>query len=165
MHVIIDCWYRHHQRTERKTFLEKHKEEKRQRFSLVPDKPKIEEAKVYETLFKRNSTAVVISVVPGFDQAPETSRMESLVEPNLPAKLDSLYDRKNYCLSENDLFELSNKTFEHLKVTQEEADFLEKSTRAQSKSTVWYDHRIGRITASHFYEVLKHKWAWTQAQG
>lgn len=44
--------------------------------------------------------------------------------------------------------------FENL---QEESDFLEESTRKQSNTQTWYDHRKGRITASHFHDVLRYK--------
>ena len=47
--------------------------------------------------------------------------------------------------------------FENLKILQEESDFLEESTRKQSNTQTWYDHRKGRITASHFHDVLRYK--------
>ena len=46
-----------------------------------------------------------------------------------------------------------NDVFTNLKVTKDEADYLEKSTRLQSQSTLWYEHRVGRITASIFRKV------------
>ena len=39
---------------------------------------------------------------------------------------------------------------QELVVTQAEADYLEQSTRLQSQSLTWFNHRRGRITASKF---------------
>ncbi len=38
---------------------------------------------------------------------------------------------------------------------EEQAVFLEKSTDGQSSSCLWYDHRVGRITASRFGSIAK----------
>ena len=40
-------------------------------------------------------------------------------------------------------------------VTQEEANYLEESTRLQSQSLLWFKHRTGRITASKFLAVKR----------
>ena len=45
--------------------------------------------------------------------------------------------------------------FLSISITKEEAAYLEECTRFQSKSTLWYDHRKGRITASMFYSVFR----------
>lgn len=42
---------------------------------------------------------------------------------------------------------------EAIKITQEEADLVSKSTREQSKDSKWKD-RIGRITASKAHDVI-----------
>ena len=104
--------------------------------------------------------SVVFSVVPGFqstvplvaiDHEPEPS-----MEPNLPPSLLDYYDAKYLNCSETELSVIAIDICDKLKVTQEEADFLETSTREQSVSTVWHDYRKGRITASHFHEVLRY---------
>lgn len=41
----------------------------------------------------------------------------------------------------------------HLKVTKEEAKFLAESTKLQSRSLVWHEHRMGRLTASKFEAI------------
>ena len=40
-----------------------------------------------------------------------------------------------------------------LKVTQEEADYLQQCTKLQTQSLLWFAHRRGRITASNFHSV------------
>ena len=41
-----------------------------------------------------------------------------------------------------------------IKLTEEQADFIENATKQQSNSLLWKDMRIGRITASIVYDVL-----------
>ena len=38
-------------------------------------------------------------------------------------------------------------------ITQEEATYLKELTKLQSQSTLWLEHKIGRITASKFHAV------------
>lgn len=42
-----------------------------------------------------------------------------------------------------------------LSVSTSEAEYLEEQTRLQSQSILWFEHRIGRITASKFAAVSK----------
>ena len=44
--------------------------------------------------------------------------------------------------------------FNGLKVSLEEAEYLEESTRFQSHSTLWVKHCVGHITASMFHKVV-----------
>ena len=43
---------------------------------------------------------------------------------------------------------------DELVVAKSEALYLELATRKQSASLEWFEHRIGRITASIVYQVL-----------
>ena len=42
-----------------------------------------------------------------------------------------------------------------LHVSEKEAEFLEKATKGQRTSCLWYDHRVGQITASTIGKVVK----------
>ena len=77
-------------------------------------------------------------------------------DPSLPQPLTDLYDPKNKALSTPDLEQACTRALNRIRVTHDEADFLEKSTVNQSKCLTWYEHRKGRITASHFYTVSRH---------
>ena len=103
-----------------------------------------------ESLHKAYPFAAVFTVVPGFSKAACATRE---VELKVPALLTTLYDSK-YSKMEKDELERAVNNIE-LKVTEEEALFLEKATRNQSRTCLWYDHRIGRITASMFGHVFK----------
>ena len=77
-------------------------------------------------------------------------------DPSLPQPLTDLYDPKNKALSTPDLEQACTRALNRIKVTHDEADFLEKSTVNQSKCLTWYEQRKGCITASHFYTVSRH---------
>ena len=61
-------------------------------------------------------------------------------------------------MSESELRQCCTEIFGNLNVTEEEAKFLESSTKAQSNSTIWHQYRKGRITASYFCDVSKYTW-------
>jgi hypothetical protein len=44
---------------------------------------------------------------------------------------------------------------QQLRITKEQQDFVERSTRAQSSTPVWHEQRIGRITASISHSVMR----------
>ena len=78
----------------------------------------------------------------------------SCSEPNLPFLLSSLF-KPEYCeLSPHDLHKKCEEIFNSLKVSTSEALYLEQITRKQSGCLEWFDHRIGRITASVTYAVV-----------
>ena len=70
----------------------------------------------------------------------------------LPQRLTCLYDEKYKQLRPDELAAACMTVFESgLIVLPEEALFLEASTRLQHLSSVWHEHRVGRITASKFH--------------
>lgn len=70
---------------------------------------------------------------------------------HLPATIASLFDPKYKELSSAHLQVECERIFTNdLKVTKEEAKFLAESTKLQSRSLVWHEHRMGRLTASKF---------------
>ena len=79
--------------------------------------------------------------------------MPSEVEQKVPNLLTTLYDLKYKKMKEDELASAVKGI--QLNVTEEEALFLEKATKSQSRTCLWYDHRIGRITASMFGRVYK----------
>lgn len=74
----------------------------------------------------------------------------------LPQSLRQLYQASNACLSIEDFNNLCDTTVSNLKVSKEQAMYVEEVTRTQSLSTTWHDMRLGRITASVAGEVLHH---------
>ena len=81
---------------------------------------------------------------------------DSLEEANLPIPLTDLYSPNNRSLSMTDLEQASADALNEIKVTDEEADFLQISTVMQSNCPTWHEYRKGRVTASNFYDVFRH---------
>ena len=65
------------------------------------------------------------------------------------------YDSKYKDLPQCDLGKTCESAFQKLSITTDEAKYLEESTRLQSQSKLWFDHRVGRITASKFAAISK----------
>lgn len=68
----------------------------------------------------------------------------------LPKTISSLFDPKYKTMTSARLSVECKSVFDSIKVTKAEADFLAKSTSLQSECPLWYQHRIGRLTASKF---------------
>ena len=100
-------------------------------------------------LHKVYPLAAVFTVVPGFQT---TQRVTLSTDPLIPKLLTSLYDAKYCKMSEEEL----KVAVESLKlcVSDNEAKFLETTTKGQSSSCLWFDHRVGRITASVMGKVV-----------
>ena len=73
----------------------------------------------------------------------------------LPPTLITLCDPKYKNLSQSDFQEACEVVFQSLTISIDEAKYLEESTRLQSQSKLWFDHRAGRLTASKFAAVSK----------
>ena len=77
------------------------------------------------------------------------------IRKRLPVTVASLYDPKFAQMPlEKLMAECENVFHSKITVTKEEADYLEQSTVLQSESLLWFEHRKGRITASHFGSVF-----------
>lgn len=94
-------------------------------------------------------SAVIHSSFEVLSTPKETTR----IIRKLPGPLTSLKNLAKYgSISKAELRLACKGAFNTIKC---EADFLEESTRQQTQSTTWHKHRIGRITASVFYEVAR----------
>ena len=72
----------------------------------------------------------------------------------LPPTLLPLRKPKYAAMAEEELKEACKEVFASgISVTTEEASYLEKCTRLQSQSLVWFEHQTGRLTASKFLAV------------
>ena len=70
---------------------------------------------------------------------------------HLPAGLRSLYGGGG---EHADLTARCEEVANSLKMTADEARYVEESTRLQSQSLVWFEQRAGRITSSVAHDVL-----------
>ena len=81
---------------------------------------------------------------------------ESLVDPLFQFHFISCMSQDFQTLSDDELQELCLTTAKNIKVTNEEAEFLQKVTIGQSDCTAWHEHRKGRLIASHFHVVCRY---------
>ena len=65
----------------------------------------------------------------------------------------SLYQPENLDLPYKELLEKANDISIH--ITNTEIDIVEKQTRNQAASSIWFEFRAGRVTASKLYAVCK----------
>lgn len=92
--------------------------------------------------------------------APAPSNTAEISVPpvirKLPPTLTSLHKPKYAVMTEEELRAACKDVFTNgIAVTHEEAIYLEESTRLQSQSLLWFQHRTGRITASKFLAVKR----------
>ena len=118
-------------------------------------KPCLDSRTLFDTLFKSYPKAAVFSVVLGY-HVPVASPTSD-PEPELPLSLISLFSSKYTSCTTSQVLRLSEFKLPALTCSQQQADFLEASTHGQSSSVVWFEHRIGRITASVMGGVSKCK--------
>lgn len=67
-----------------------------------------------------------------------------------PPLLSELYKTNFLHLLYHELLDQCDEVFDSLAVTEDQAVNLENETQGQAKSKLWFQHRAGRITASHF---------------
>ena len=72
----------------------------------------------------------------------------------LPPPLSNLYMPTNVDLCAADLSSLVQDTLTSMSVTDEQIDYVESCTTAQSSCLLWHRQRVGRITASVAHSVL-----------
>ena len=140
---------------------------------ILSEKPKLDWATILNCLHSFQANTVVFTVLPNITSLSQQStsvssdipaisssveEMLSNDDPSLPPTLYELYDKNYTLLSDSELLECGDIIFKDIKITKEQADFLEKSTKMQSSPTIWFDHQKGHITISTFQSVIHHKW-------
>lgn len=90
----------------------------------------------------------ILSLVPPFsDKYVPKSAAE------LPSPLTSLFEPPRLEMSQDQLRDLAASVA--VVVTDKQAAAVEKATRGQSKSRIWFSQRAGRVTASKMHQVVK----------
>lgn len=85
---------------------------------------------------------------------PQVRTLQQHPIKTLPKTLNALQKDEYQKLSHSELLKECERVFKNeIVVTKEEAHYLERSTTLQSKSSLWFEHRKGRITASKFGQV------------
>ena len=97
------------------------------------------------------------------DQSVQLNPQSGSVPPDdemqldFPPLLSSLYDPQlSKSTDINDLNDICSNTFKGLTITEVQAKNVFSITKGQSESTLWFEHRLGRITSSRLHAVLKY---------
>ena len=107
---------------------------------------------ILKSLHRANPSAAIFTVLPSVSTEARISAC-SAMETRLPQPLSYLYNGQNRLLPKEQLSDFVQHTT--LTVNEEEACYLERSTRGQASTPLWFEHRLGRITASVFGRVAK----------
>ena len=121
-----------------------------QQTSSVQPLPNISRKDLLDALHKVYPLAAVFTVVPGYQPAISPTHSP---QPLLPKPSTCMYDPKYRKMAEAE-FQTAVQSIK-IEVNDSEAKFLEKATKGQTSSSLWYDHRVGRITASQIGKVVK----------
>ena len=97
---------------------------------------------LFEKLNLAGTKPAILSLIPPYsdEYVPKSSG------DILPKPLKSLHQPSYLQLEYNELLNICETV--SIQVTDETAEALEKETRLQSKSNLWYKHRAGRVTSS-----------------
>ena len=125
----------------------------------VPPLTKHEEENFFKTLKEILPTSAILSMVYEQDSGSTSGTVNRRLVRKLPTPLLHLKDPKYEKMAESELTSACEKAFNDLKVTEDEAKYLEESTKLQSQCLLWHTHRGGRITASRFSAVSRANWA------
>ena len=113
-----------------------------------PASTALEETFLRELRHISPSSVVFSSLVPLSKTTPTVP-----VIRKLPPPLTTLENDKYTTMSDSDLNAACEDVFKSLVLSWEECVYLEECTRLQSQSRLWFEHRVGRITASKFAAV------------
>ena len=105
--------------------------------------PALNKIVLFDAIHKVYPSASLFTVTPGYESATSKASQQRDVECNLPPLLTSFYDPKHSQCTSHELVKLSETVHETIKYSLDEISFIEKCTRGQSHSTLWFDYRLG----------------------
>ena len=74
-------------------------------------------------------------------------------DDDLPSPL-IFYSHEYRSLDDQSLKDMVREVFLSIKISQGDIERVERCTRSQRESSIWYEQRYGRLTASSFHDVL-----------
>lgn len=101
----------------------------------------------YENISHQGTKPSILSLVPKHSDG----YVPKSTQPHFPLPLTALRDAKYLKLNYHELLQVCKDV--SIDVTTEMCDLIEKETRSQSKSKLWYKYRAGRVTASRMRAV------------
>ena len=117
--------------------------------STSPVPTKEETDSLLPDLYNTGDKAAILSIMPEY-----CAEFEVPVEPvAAPNSLRSLHSSKCDKMDYHSLVEHCDDLFPKLNVTDQQTTKIERQTRNQTKCSVWYAARVGRVTASQLHAV------------
>lgn len=115
----------------------------------VPPSPD-ELSNFYKALKNCPSKPAILSLIP-----PPYSNdfVPTSLQPNLPPPLSELLDKKLTTVGFNELLDAVEELSNNFIISEDQMEAVERETRGQSSSRLWFRMRCGRITASKFKSV------------
>ena len=124
-------------------------EPKRKAFTFAPPTD-TDLSVLHSQLSTTSGKPVMLSHTEGFsDPYIPTARL-----PNFPKSLTELFDPNTIALAYPELLQKCDEVYDNLFITADQAELVERHTRKQSSSRVWFQQRAGRVTASKLKNVL-----------
>ena len=120
----------------------------KQNYSCTPTEE--ETASFFEELKDIFPQSAILRLVEPCVPSQSSERVRHLSDP-----VTALFDVKNKQLSAFEMEKKCKTIFESMKITGEEAEYLEQSTKLQAQSNLWFEHRKGRLTASKFARISR----------
>ena len=118
-----------------------------------PRLTKTEQKEFFSKLKDIQKDSSILSMVYTTEASLDTERR---IVRKLPMPLTDLMDEKYVDMSDTDLAVVCADMFPGaIKITEDEAEYLEESTKLQSQCLLWFKYRTGRITASKFAAVSR----------
>ena len=101
-------------------------------------------ANFYCKLSETSGKPVILSLVPAYSDL----YVPACQLPDYPLPLTELFDPSTQALTFDELTIKCKEIYDNVIVTADQAALVEKMTRGQAKSRLWFQQRSGRITAS-----------------
>ena len=102
----------------------------------------------YESLSYSGTKPAILSLIPKYSSSYVPKRLL----PTFPQPLQLLHLPEYMDLEYHELLKVCETL--HIEITKETALTVEKETRLQSSSKLWFRYRAGRVTASRIKAVL-----------
>jgi hypothetical protein len=151
---VVDLYFLNpsRKRTRAETLLKRHDEDRRKSLTAAHshNEAKLDAKTKYDHMYKYCPNASVFSLLPDYTSDLHSTSIQ--LEPSLPLPLHSFYKPQHRLLSESSLTALSLETFKIIRLSKDESDFLEESTRDQC------DQIVGTIierVSSHLHTSTK----------
>ena len=102
----------------------------------------------YKKLYAANPRSAILSLIPKYS---DNFIQQSLsTSESFPPLLSGLYKPDYLKLPYHKLLEICEDVYDSLELSVEQVINLEKATKKQAKSKMWFQYKAGRVTASRF---------------